>query len=317
VVVPWGQLKNGLKEEVFYFGQGNKLPNLNGRRANMVRRVSKVYYSGTRGKWPGFSQSDNYAVRWSGILVIQQSGLYKFKLLSDDGSKLFINDKLVVAHDGIHKMDKMSPVKAVKLTKFQQQLRLYFFERRGEGGMMLWYHGPDTGNVWRTPSGSALRSRLENGFKEEVYHMSGLSAVPQFGANAAMVRVIPQVVYANTNNKWPGYARSDNFAVRWTGLCQISRGGNYKFQLESDDGSKFWIGKKLVVNNDGLHGMRKREAYSRTTAKRYKFTLAFFERGGHAGMIFKYMGGDTRHRMVHVPQRRVTAGGVEESEPIR
>ena len=45
---------------------------------------------------------ENFAVRFRGVLAVDTPGLYTFWLLSDDGSKLYIDDTLVIDNDGIH-----------------------------------------------------------------------------------------------------------------------------------------------------------------------------------------------------------------------
>ena len=45
---------------------------------------------------------ENFAVRFRGVLVVSTPGRYTFWLLSDDGSKLYIDDTPVIDNDGIH-----------------------------------------------------------------------------------------------------------------------------------------------------------------------------------------------------------------------
>ena len=45
---------------------------------------------------------ENFAIRFRGELAVDTPGTYTFWLLSDDGSKLYINDDLVINNDGIH-----------------------------------------------------------------------------------------------------------------------------------------------------------------------------------------------------------------------
>ncbi len=45
---------------------------------------------------------ENFAVRFRGVLAVDTPGRYAFWLLSDDGSKLYIADTLVIDNDGIH-----------------------------------------------------------------------------------------------------------------------------------------------------------------------------------------------------------------------
>ena len=37
-----------------------------------------------------------FAVEWAGNLVVNQAGLYRFYILTDDGARLWINDKLII-----------------------------------------------------------------------------------------------------------------------------------------------------------------------------------------------------------------------------
>jgi len=43
-----------------------------------------------------------FAIDYAGRFWVTQAGLYRFSLLSDDGSKLYIDDKLVIENDGVH-----------------------------------------------------------------------------------------------------------------------------------------------------------------------------------------------------------------------
>ncbi|HOT76221.1 MAG TPA: carboxypeptidase regulatory-like domain-containing protein, partial [Candidatus Wallbacteria bacterium] len=45
---------------------------------------------------------ENFAIRFTAKLKIQSAGAYTFKLDSDDGSKLYIDGRLVIDNDGIH-----------------------------------------------------------------------------------------------------------------------------------------------------------------------------------------------------------------------
>src|SRR5580658_8485649 len=43
-----------------------------------------------------------FAIDYSGRFWIETAGLYRFELTSDDGSRLYIDDELVVDNDGVH-----------------------------------------------------------------------------------------------------------------------------------------------------------------------------------------------------------------------
>ena len=115
-----------------------------------------------------------------------------------------------------------------------------------------------------------LRYYTEKGFREEVYYMKGLKKIPALNkATAATQRVVPYINHPSSSKAWRGFVRAENFACRWSGWMTISRKGSYKFALSSDDGSRMFLGRKLLVNNDGLHGMRNVEGTVNMRTRRY------------------------------------------------
>ena len=53
-----------------------------------------------------------------------------------------------------------------------------------------------------------------------------------------------------------GFAqRLNNVAMKFDGLLRVPKAGKYTFYLSSDDGSKLWIDKHLLIDNDGIHSL--------------------------------------------------------------
>ena len=89
---------------------------------------------------------DNYFVaQVLGNINITQAGSYTFRLTSDDGSKLLIDNSVVINHDGLHGPTPKEG--AVTLTTGYHALRIDHFER--EGGQQLTLE-------WRTPGSSTF-----------------------------------------------------------------------------------------------------------------------------------------------------------------
>merc|ERR1719502_589367 len=112
-----------------------------------------------------------------------------------------------------------------------------------------------------------------------------------------MRRTARLVNYRATRKAWRGLKKSDHFAVRWTGYLSIKRAGSYRFYLTSDDGSALWIDGRIIVNNDGLHGMRQRNGRVRLDNTLHRIRMKFFENGGGAGIVWMYRGPDTKNRI--------------------
>ncbi len=85
-------------------------------------------------------QEEQIAAVFTTYLFIDQPGEYQFYLASDDGSKLYVNDQLVVDNDGDHGVIERSG--KVELPKGKQQLKVEWFNGGGGKGLYLFYKGP-------------------------------------------------------------------------------------------------------------------------------------------------------------------------------
>jgi len=74
------------------------------------------------------------------------------------------------------------------------------------------------------------------------------------------------------------YRGKDNFALKFTGYIDIPADGIYAFYTASDEGSRLWIGDRLVVDNDGLHAKTERRGFLSLKAGKHPITVAYFER---------------------------------------
>ncbi len=89
---------------------------------------------------PGGFDRDHFAVRFTGMLRVEQSGRYDFTLKSDDGVRLFVNGQLIISDDGCH------PVRAstggVELAAGVHDLEIQYFEYEGQQALEAWWSGP-------------------------------------------------------------------------------------------------------------------------------------------------------------------------------
>lgn len=90
-----------------------------------------------------FGLENNFATQAIANLNVPADGTYTFRLTSDDGSRLSLDDQVVIDHDGLH--GAVSKDGAVTLTAGYHALRIDFFEAGGGQVLQL---------AWQTP-GSA------------------------------------------------------------------------------------------------------------------------------------------------------------------
>jgi hypothetical protein len=79
-------------------------------------------------------------MKFEGFIEVPVDGIYTFYSNSDDGSKLFLHNKLLVDNDYTHPMTEKSGDVALK--KGKHPIRLTFFQGRGGKGLKVNYRGP-------------------------------------------------------------------------------------------------------------------------------------------------------------------------------
>jgi len=86
-------------------------------------------------------RSDDFIEIFETQLEISTAGEYTFFTESDDGSRLLLDDSLVVNNDGYHARKEVSG--NIALQKGKHSLRVEFFEARGAEYLKVSYDGPD------------------------------------------------------------------------------------------------------------------------------------------------------------------------------
>lgn len=72
--------------------------------------------------------------------------------------------------------------------------------------------------------------------------------------------------------------RRDQLALRFTGFVDAPRDGTYTFYTNSDDGSRLFIGKEEVVNNDGVHGPQEIAGDVALKKGKHALTVVYFQK---------------------------------------
>ena len=125
----------------------------------MPARLTYSYYEGDWSKTPdfakmkpkstgkaqgfnvtGFPRSQNFGLVWQAYLTVDQAGEYTFSTNSDDGSMLYIGEKLVVNNDGTHGNATKSG--KIRLASGRHPIRVTYFNKGGPFGLSVEYDGP-------------------------------------------------------------------------------------------------------------------------------------------------------------------------------
>jgi hypothetical protein len=156
---------------VFWAASGIVRPALHAGDGLSARYYDNPNWSG----WPVFSAVDAepstaqirrrwhdtppaaFSVIWTGYLSVARSGFYKFATTSDDGSRLFIDDQLIVDNAGAHANTMRSG--GVRLNAGAHQVRLEFFQAGGDFGLN-WSWARDTGSFRSIPAWALSQRRV-------------------------------------------------------------------------------------------------------------------------------------------------------------
>jgi len=104
-----------------------------------------------------------FAIDYAGRFWIEQPGAYRFALLSDDGARLYLDDKLVIDNDGIHFAKRV--VGSAELTGGVHRIRVSYFQGpRDEVALVLSVERP--GGRWRIFSTREFRPANSDDWKD-------------------------------------------------------------------------------------------------------------------------------------------------------
>ena len=92
--------------------------------------------------------------------------------------------------------------------------------------------------------------------------------------------------------------REDGFGLVISGFIKIDKPGEYNFYLNSDDGSKFSIDDKLLIDNDGPHSSRTASAKTDLAAGKHKVEILFFEGAGSQNLSLEFEGAGVKRMPV-------------------
>ena len=123
-------LANGVDYN-YFIGAWNKLPDFE----KLKPAKSGTVYNFDLNEFENLD--DKFGIVFSGEIEIKSQDIYAFLLSSNDGSKLFIDNKLVVNADGPHGF--AGETGTIKLNEGKHKIRLEYFQAGGGKGLELQY----------------------------------------------------------------------------------------------------------------------------------------------------------------------------------
>jgi alpha-L-fucosidase len=108
------------------------------------------------------------------------------------------------------------------------------------------------------------------------------NALPAFDALQPESRtVVPNVELGEA-------AGRERCALRFIGFLEVEADQVYTLALESDDGSRLWIGDELVVDHDGLHGATELSGTIALARGRHPLRVEWFNKSGGSALALRW-----------------------------
>ena len=228
--------------------------------------------------------TDHFAFIWKSYLKIDRGGTYNLEMISDDGSKLYLNlpyskDAVpLLSNDGVHAPSSTNV--NVSLAPGTYPITVTYFEKEGRETLELYWKGPGIERQLIPEAAFTQAQRLDilnPGLRYKFYE-GAWSSLPNFNEVAS-------VATGTSSNVDIGVRPSgtnDNFGFVWEGFITFPLPGIYTLETVSDDGSSIALGlpNNVVVSNDGLHALQSATGRVDVMAGMYRIFINYFENGG-------------------------------------
>lgn len=235
-------------------------PNLNGTPI-LVRNDAAVRFGWGPGS-PGIGvPADNFSARWTRNLHLS-AGNYRFRLLVDDGARLWIDGQLVM--DQWRTGEPKTFTTDLYLSDSNHSLRLEYFDYRYDAQVHFSWERVDGFSDW----------------KAEYFDNRNLRGSPILVRNEGAI-----------DYQWGGGAPAgvpaDNFSARWTRQFDF-QAGTYRFKVRADDGVRVWLDEVLLIDQWQNGRARWTEADYSLNAGRHSLKIEYYEHSGDAEIEFQW-----------------------------
>jgi hypothetical protein len=213
--------------------------------------------------------ADGFSVRWTRLLKFD-AGTYRFSVRSDDGIRLWLDGGLQI--DEWHNASGQTYAREVQLGAGNHNLRLEYFENGG--GALIYF--------------TMQRVEDYDKWKGEYFPNDHWAGSP------VIVQNDDRLDFNWGTGSPDQLLPSDRFSVRWTRSIVLEP-GTYRFDLNVDDGVRFWIDNVLVLDklqptSGGMYSI-----VAMLTPGTHAFRLDYVEYTGNARFSWTrtFLGGPT------------------------
>lgn len=287
--VLWGQ--------VYFVPKGNYPAGPDFSKLSPIGRLISpdLNISGTDGV-PGLpGKTDMIGVRYEGFFNVEGAGIFAFKLLADHYARLSIGEKTVAEITGGAKANPEGKLGWAFLQKGSYPIRVDYFHPQGTPLLQLFVTQPTGSEELFAPAhtlkGFAPEEGKETLIPAFVYFLKPkTNKIPNFN------KMTPAGMFFTTaidypvdrgSRSFPGVPQRDDwlglrFYVKFT-LAE-NEAGDYKFRIVCRDAARLIVGKKLVVNADGIGKVQDKSGSVHLAAGNHEMFLDYMQTTGPNGI---------------------------------
>lgn len=249
-------------------------------------RIGRVEWDATGAPWEPDAVADEFAVRITGAIRAHAPGEYRFRLDSDEGSRLSIGAQTVIDHDGLHAMSTTEG--AITLDPGYHAFVLDYFEQTGEAGLILEWIPPGASEWTVIPETSFADPEAR--IRTEWYFVDhGISGFDQVDwENPSLVTWESQINWPSGSGGFIPECPENRFALRAQTRLLIPEDGVYRFALGSDDGSRLVIDGEIIIDRNRTQGFTTTTADVFLEAGTADIEVLYFENSGSEGLILSW-----------------------------
>ncbi len=220
------------------------------------RYDSAINYTWGTGRPAAEVPHDGFSVRWTREAWFQ-GGTYRFEVLSDDGVRIWVGDRLVVDE---WRDRWATPFFADHyIPEGTHRVRVEYYDHTGDATIAV---------GWRHLAGGAWRG--------EYFDTIDLSGWP------TIVRDDAAIDFDWGAGSPDPSIPADDFSVRWTAVLELEAGA-YRFLASTDDGVRVWVDDRLLIDawlNQALPKTHTGDI--QLTGGRHTIRVEYYEHGGGA-----------------------------------
>lgn len=185
--------------------------------------------------------ADNFSVRWRGTIRTGAASTVRFRVIHDDGTRLYFANNLVLDKWSTYATDDTAVLAVTPNTEYPIELRL----RDGTGASKISLQWDSAGgtNFVTVPSANLAPKTYGGGLLAEYYDGENFQAL-------VTRRVDPEIAFDwGTNAPTPdSMMDADHFSVRWRGTVTTGAASSVRFRVVHDDGARLYLDNNLVLD---------------------------------------------------------------------